>query len=308
MMQKFIFKIKTYLDRKRAFKKATFVLENGKYKINSNAFSLTKSGKYRVKIRSKNKYDILIKEGNYIVTPYKFLFLNKDIVFSFVRGRQRYEIIKKNFDLYSSNLMFKTMDCSFVEEKNLIVSNCVKGDQYSDDYHMFVLIDFYVKSINKKYLESFLINMSGENIEILFYPQHGDCHAKNIFWNDTEPTLIDLDDIDKYPLFYDIFYYVIASKHEEAFALFKTKMFQDKLFNFCITNNIKCSEDIVDLYLSAYIYFWINKMHKNMKYHDIHFYMRWFESGDLSLYPNVSRALKEYYNNLKTMRIKNDEH
>lgn len=305
-------KIKIYLERKNAFKKASFVLQNGKYKIIGNSFYLIDNGDTRckryIRIKSKGKHSQCIKEGRYLITPYKLLFMNEEIVFSFVRGDQRFSDIKDNFNLYSARLPYKTMDCSFDDNEKLIVSNHVNGVQNNDENHMWRFIDYYFASIQQKYIEMKSLKMSSEQKNIFYYPQHGDCHSKNIFWKENTPTLIDIDDVDSYPLFYDVFYYVIASKHEDAFIFFRTKEFVTRLNKFCLTNKFKNDDiDIVDFYLGAYAYFWINKMKKKMKFHEIYFYLKWFLKGDLSSYPIVSLAIEEYTNNLKKMRIKDEK-
>lgn len=301
-------KIQAHFERKKAFKKASFVLQNGRYSIAGNRFCLSnsngkKSGRYiRIETKDKNKH--LLNEGMFVVTPYKFIFLSDNIVFSFIRGKQRFVTIKNNINLYLSRIPYRTMNCFFVCNKELIVSNFVHGTQFDDDKHLWLFIDYYLKSIKRNFISIKSMIMHIETKNIMFYPQHGDCHAKNIFWSNNLPTLIDLDDIDNYPIFYDIFYFAIASKHENAFVFFRSKDFETKLKDFCSLNGLDIEGDVIDLYLGAYVYYWVNKMKRKMKYHEIHFYLRWFEKADLSSYPTVSNAMKEYSNNLKKMRIK----
>lgn len=300
-------KIKRFLELKKAFKRASFVLRNGNYCLRENRFYLVQKNNkihcLKILVRSKEKNPYLLDEGIFKITPYKILFMDDKMVFTFVNGKDRFHAIKENINHYSSKLPYKTMSASYITNRHLIISNVVKGVQYSDDEHLLMLIDHYLREIKITFLDKKQLDMSGISKDVLFYPQHGDCHSKNIFWNSQIPTLIDLDDVDLYPLFYDVFYYIIASKHEGAFSFFRTKEFEKWLKDFCDKKHITVPDDIIDFYLASYVYYWINKMKPKMSYHEIDFYLKWFVKADLSSYPITSKALEQYKTNLKDLRI-----
>ena len=117
-MYKFKSKVKTYLDRIKAFKRASFVLENGKYNIIGNCFSLIslnkRNYKTRLKIKSNKKYSHLIKQGTFMITPYKYLFMNDEIVFSFVRGSRRFCNIQNNLICIMTNSHIKQWNANLI--------------------------------------------------------------------------------------------------------------------------------------------------------------------------------------------------
>ena len=51
-----------------------------------------------------------------MITPYKYLFMNDEIVFSFVRGSRRFCNIQNNLNLYYDKLSYKTDDGSTLEK------------------------------------------------------------------------------------------------------------------------------------------------------------------------------------------------
>lgn len=305
----FLNKIRNRIEIKRTFKSAAFVLQNGKYFVQGNCFSyINEASRHKgfiIKIKSNKKHNYLMKDGFFNITPYKYLFMDSKTVFSFIRGEERYYLIKKNVGELLPKLPYKTMEAFFIDDKKLLVSNVIKGVQYDDEDHLWRFINHYLNSINPDFVENKKMKMSNAVNDVLFYPQHGDCHSKNVFWDDKEnPTLIDLDDVNSYPVFYDIFYYVIASKHEEAFLFFKSIKFGESLKKFGDKNSLFVNKDVVDFYVGAYAYFWINQMKKNMTFHEIGFYLQWFEKADLSSYPITSKALAQYKENLKKLGIK----
>lgn len=308
MLKKILVKFKGYLDIKKSFKLASFVLENGKYYIENGKFFFIKPNDKRrcvcFKVKSKNKNPRLFNEGSFLFTPYKLLLINKDMACTFVRDSQRYNLIQEKLNNYLTKLPYKTMECTFLSEYNLIISNVVKGNQFNDDKHLYQFIEYYFKHINPNNFEKKVVDIGNDRKEVIYCPQHGDCYSKNIFWNNEEPTLIDLDDVDLYPLFYDTFYHIIASKHENAFCIFKSDSFKTKIRNFYQNKVGNFASDLVDFYLGAYVYFWVNKMERKMKFHEIHFYLQWFEKADLSSFPTVLKAMEKYRNNLRIFRIK----
>lgn len=306
MVKYFILKLNRYINIRKAFKSLSFVLENGMCYIEGDKFFLIKNigshQRFSFKIKSKEKYVTLLKEGSFKITPYKYLLLGESVVYTVVRGKERFNCIQEKLTSYRDQLPYKTMECKFIGKRNLIISNVITGKQFNDDAHLKQFIEYYFKHINSKLFANKRVDMNGIKKEIVFYPQHGDCYSKNIFWNGSEPTLIDLDDVDLYPLFYDVFYHVIASKHEAAFKFFRNENFQTSVRRiFADKTN---ASDIVDLYLGAYVYFWVNKMERKMKFHEINFYLQWFEKADLSTYPNVLMAMETYRKNLKSLGIR----
>lgn len=310
-MKKIINKIKNRLEIKRAFKVASFVLDNGKYLIKGKTFTLLSNNQkekgFAVKVKSNRKFETKINKGIVNITPYKILLMNDSVVFSFIRTKERYYNIKNNAINLINKLPYKTMDADFFDEDCLVVSNVIKGIQVDDEEHLWKFIYHYFDSIKLDYIESNEMDMNKNIAVVLFYPQHGDCHPWNIFWNEDEPVLIDLDDIDSYPLFYDIFYYIIAAKHEDAFSFFRASSFRSIFERFCVTNKLNNEEDNIDYYLSAYIYYWVNKMTLKMNFHEINFYMQWFINTDLSSFPLVEKAINQYKINLNKLRIKNEK-
>ena len=311
MVKRIFLKIHYYLDIRKALKSLSFVLENGRYYIEGNKLYRCEPDsshyKHIFKIRSKDKYLVVLKEGVFKITPYKYLLLNNDMVFTVVRGNKRYAHIREKLDSYLDKIPYKTMACKFIDKYSLIVSDVVVGNQYDDDAHLQQFIDYYFKHLDLSHIERKKVDMSSKVEEVIFYPQHGDCYCKNIFWRNGEPILIDLDDVDLYPLFYDIFYHVIASKHEEAFTFFRNAKFQGIINSFFADkiNETKC--DIIDLYLGAYVYFWVNRMERKMTHHEIYFYLQWFEKANLSAFPTVMNAIEQYRRNLKLLGIKDEK-
>lgn len=306
MIKNYFFKLKQYINIRKAFKSLSFVLENGMYCIEGESFFLIKDNgshhRFSFKIKSKDKCMALLKEGSFKITPYKYLLLGESVVCTVVRGKERFNCIQEKLTSYRNQLPYRTMECKFVNKRNLIISNVITGKQFNDDAHLEQFIEYYFKHIDSKFFVNKRIDMNGIKKEVVFYPQHGDCYSKNIFWSDLEPTLIDIDDVDLYPLFYDVFYHLIASKHEAAFKFFRNENFQTSIRKiFADKTNVS---DIVDLYLGAYVYFWVNKMERKMKFHEINFYLQWFEKADLSTYPTVLAAMETYRKNLKSLGVR----
>ena len=308
-MANIVNKLKKYYQIKKAFKTASFILQNGKYNIRDNRFiavqdSNDKSTRLRFRVNSKKKADYLLREGILKITPYKYLFMDNKQVFSFVRGEERFLSIKSNVESNLLKLPYKTMSADFVLDRDLIISNVIKGEQFDDEDHLWLFFDYYLNAINKEFIEERQINMLNGIKSVLFYPQHGDCHSKNIFWNGGIPTLIDLDDVDSYPLFYDVFYYIIASFHEEAFKLLRTDRVTEKLKVFFSNFGLPCPQNVIDYYLAAYVYFWVNKMKRKMPFHEINFYLKWFAKTDLSSFSLTAEAIEKYRRKLADLNIK----
>lgn len=300
-------KIDNRLKIKKAFLKCAFVLKNGKYNIRGNDFFIKPKDNAIFlsvfKIKSNNKFSYLLDKGKIFITPYKTLLMDDKLVFTFVKGFDRFSSIKKNIQLFANRLPYKIMSTKFDDDHNLIISDVVKDDQFNDEERMWMFVQFYFKNIKKKYFEVKTLNMCEKSEDVIFYPQHGDCHTKNIFWKDDEIQLIDADDINLYPLLYDVFYYIIASKHEEAFKLFLSGDFLVSVQEFCSIKGISYDNSFVDKYLASYIYYWVNQMNIINDPKTIHFYIRWFENADLSQFPMTSTALGKYKTNLQNQGI-----
>ncbi|MCR4661094.1 MAG: hypothetical protein K5765_03710 [Clostridia bacterium] len=310
-MFSFFNKIDNRLKIKKAFLKCSFVLKNGKYNIRGNDFFIKPKDNAiffsTFKIKSNNKFSYLLDKGKIYITPYKTLLMDDKLVFTFVKGFDRFSSIKKNIQLFANRLPYKVMSTKFDDDHNLIISDVVKGDQFNDEERLWMFVQFYFKNIKKKFFEVKTLNMCEKSEDVIFYPQHGDCHTKNIFWKDDKIQLIDADDINLYPLLYDVFYYIIASKHEEAFKLFCSGNFLALVQEFCNINGISYDNSFVDKYLASYIYYWVNQMNIINDPKTIHFYIRWFENADLSQFPMTSTALGKYKMNLQNQGIINEK-
>lgn len=297
--------------QKRSLKKMSLVIQNGTYFIQDKTFCLKNDISsqsfflklFRVKIHSKEKVDKSVSSGIFFETPYKRAIVSKDNAFYFIKDKSRYCTIKNKVTSYQNLLGYKTMKMCFDDAHRLITSDHVVGNIHRDEEHFWLFLDKYFNSythIKKRCVE---IDMNGKKSPVWYCPQHGDCHPGNIFWKNDDFTLIDLDDIDDYPLFYDVFYYALSFYHQDAFSIFKSSKFDSFVEKFVSKTRIDC-EDVIDYYLASYLYFWVNQMNKNTKFFDINFYVRWFDGADLSCFKLTEEAFDKYKKNIRMFNIR----
>lgn len=311
-MNLLISRMKEISKIKRALNGASFVLENNNYYFNNNSFSLSfadcglskfKSSFRKVHISSSEKNIILLKKGSFHLTPYKTILLGENNAFYFFKNLDNYNDVKRRILSLSSSLGFEIMRSEFLDNHALLISNIVEGKQFKDEGHLSKLMTnlFSLYNAERKDVGERLID--GVDGHVLFMVQHGDCHLGNVFWSSNSFSLIDLDDINYYPFFYDIFYLFLSFYHEKAFDIFRSEKFRNDVELAAKKHNI-ADQNIVDKYLSAYLYYWVNQMKSDTKFFDIFFYVRWFLNADLTGFPSVVAAIEKYKENLNLYRIK----
>lgn len=312
MRLKSIDKIVEVLRKRRNLKKIAFVLENGCYIFNGSEFSLEKNKKIikrtkphlKCSIFSKNKLDVFYASGSLKETKYKTIYIFENTVYYLYKDMTVYLSLKEKYGLYKKKLIYKTIDLNFDDNYKMVKSEKINGLLFEDEYHFNLFQNFYLEKIKEAPIVKKELNISGQKMSILFAPQHGDIHKRNLFWTSNTFCLIDLDDIDNYPLFYDLFYAYLSFKHESAFEYFHTDKFSNNVLKCYIffdkTHHPKI--DIVDLYLSQYVQFWINKINKDTDPFEPYFYLRWFFNANLNNFQLTKSALDSYFEMAKKFK------
>ena len=288
-------KIKKFFVYKKVFGFASTILNNGYYQVRGDIFEIQpKGGVGFLRVHSKDKIMNQLNKGTFRITKFKYIFMNEQNVYTFIPNKERYQKILQRISIYKSNLPYKTMTTEFVESKQLIVSDVIKGEKYNDEEHLWMFVSQYLNAIQLNHLKKRSITFLDQKYLFLYYPQHGDCQSRNIIWKENCPFLIDLDDVNHYPLFYDVFYYIIMSKREGAFDFFKQEKFAECVESFCKKSQLNKIPNFIDYYLFAYVLDRLKNTTKDTAYKMAGWHLQYFVKANLSSFPLLQTAINEY--------------
>lgn len=266
----------------------SLVLYSGLYTITDNCLEFldkkSADAKNSIKIKSKKKINFIVKGGRFFETQYKRCLIGTNKVFSFIKGKNRYLLIKENYLSNKNKLPYDIPSAIFVDKYKLIILNYVKGEFYSDSHHFNEVLDYLFSSYIDIKATLKNVKLDKTDFSLQFCSQHGDCHMKNIVWHDSTFTFIDVDDINNYPLFYDLFYFIFHSlKFDEINKLLNNKKFIEKFNRIIKYRNL--SENSFDVYLTAVINCWLEDYKATGNKKDLYFYYKWIENIDLKSFP-----------------------
>ncbi len=284
--------------KRHYFKKGKRFLVSGTYLINGDNFKLVKSKRESkdakswnfVKIRNKktnlNKYS----DGKFVIGFYKAKFILKDQIYFFLYNKNQYCRTEELYKKYSSYIFFKHPIYAFDKTNFEISVPIVDGCIYDDDKHSDMFLHLLMQQYNNERISEIRTIDSFENVP--FYIQHGDCKNANIIWKNDVPTLIDLESVNSYPIFYDFFYYLLMTKG---------KNFPLSLNNYSHDVDVICSRlkignpkiNNIDYFLSCYLTYLSSYASKKYPEKVIDFYFRWITYSGLEKYPILKAKIRE---------------
>lgn len=291
-------KVLYILRRNHFFRKTTLFLEPGKYFFDNESFSKqNKNDRYpfwdKIRIFIRNKSNVgLHASGSCFIGKYKAKLFFEDIIVFYVFNKKRYEITKANYYLFHEKLNYNFVEYYFCDHDKRIITNVIDGVVYNDDAHfqkfLNVIMDQYVLNnvVERKQIDDFT--------NVPFFVQHGDCKNNNILWKLEEPILIDLEAVDSYPIFYDLFYYVFSTKKTDA-PVFLKKI-RPVLEKFLVDRGFGGS---LDYYLSCYLCYLTKYLSRKYSQSVFGFYFGWINYSDYSEFPILSQKIKFVLNEAK---------
>ena len=207
--------------------------------------------------RYKTKYS-LYSEGEYGFGAFKVVFVVGDIAYlCFSKNKaEKFLNTKENYishihELLCPHILIQNFD----DEYLIMVSEAANGlkHQCSSENNSFVirnLLETYLK--NDLIIKDEIIKID-ENTEIHvpFFVQHGDFQFHNLIWRGEEYKAVDLDNIDYFPFFYAIFFYLITCPSDSIeLALIHHEALFKSLLKKLKVNNLS-----MDDCFSAFIYY-----------------------------------------------------
>lgn len=280
----------------RYFKNGKTYLKDGVYYLDGQSFYQLNSNRKdikpwnKVKIQKKNKlYSTEYSSGIYVVGQYKAKFLFKDYIVFFVYSRKRFCETMEKYNSYVSFITYDVASYSFDVSKKMIATTMINGERHNDDSHF----NAFINKICEQYLPSKIYQKKDINNfkNIPFFIQHGDCKNSNIIWQGNKPILIDLEAIDSYPIFYDLFYYIFITKKENT-----TEVLDDirtSIINVLYKIKSNCDFDPLDYYLSCYFAFLCNYISKKCSSFVAKFYLGWINYITRSDYPLLNKEINK---------------
>lgn len=172
-------------------------------------------------------------------------------------NEDRFMLAKKRFDC--AKLIFPTNEKKFDKKKLLSSEAIINGfsDKNKDLETLKKLFNFY-NNYFKKMVET--NNFKKNNVGDILIMQHGDLSEDNFTIYNSNLIFIDFDNLNYYPLYFDIFFYIYHLK-EHGFPLFYNMLSNNKLDScFCLFYNYKVS-DYIQLF-EKYFYGVMNEKRK----------------------------------------------
>lgn len=312
-VRKIIQKVQKAQERRAFLNKISFLLKSGTYFIERRQFYRLQNPRFKelkhhfktVRIKPKNSYKFTYDHGRYHISPYKYVVIFEDYTYYLTKERKRYIHIKERLLSFENKIPYLIPEVSFDDSRQMMILNTVSGNQHNDEKHFHQFIQYCFESLKHTDISVKAMAMGEQCRDIVFCVQHGDCNNRNILWDDYDNiTLIDLDDINEYPMFYDLFYYILSVCHESAFSFYQQNEFILQIKQICEAHHIQFKEETIDIYLAAYVYYHVNKLTRGARYHDSYFYLKFFMSSDLSAYPITLQAIHDYRKKLEYYQIR----
>ena len=301
------------LNARTCIRKMGFILEAGLYFTDGENFRPAEKGDLNpfrlIRIGSGKKYPKTYTEGKCFITSYHWTLVFDDYSYQIEKHPERYEHKAERVREYWHKLPYPTMEVILDDDYRLYIYRTVHGKNYFndgkkfDEDHFYDYLDFLFSSLIHADIQHEKVFMKDAVCDICYCVQHGDPYYKNVIWTDNGPVIIDTDDIGYFPLFYDVFHFLIHSSHRKVFSnvyeFMRTEEFQSRMEETCRKLGIEHSGNVADLYLAALIYHFINRMDEYIRLIHIDYIMHRYEHADLSGFPLVSEAVEEYHARLK---------
>ncbi len=302
-------KIKYHSLLKDYFHRVSGYLSDGYYMVKDNRIIQTEknlSNFYKIfRVRANKNVTKPYNEGKMFVTKYKYGLLTNDKAYYFIYEKDRYDLLKSNYEKYRNQLVYPAFDLEFRDENLAISAPIIEGTIYKDlsrfDAYLSKLFEYANKS-ERVYKDTTLF---GSTYSLPWYVQHGDCKNGNIVWKDDSSfTMIDLEALDLYPPLYDVFYYLFITKKEESISILNSKEFINKIKRFYSNKLENVPENILDISLAVYANYTSAKLEKNSDLYEFEFYLYWRKYDSFDNFPLTKRVLTEYANKLKEYKIR----
>ena len=293
-----------FLNLRSCFRKMSFLLENGQYYAKDRHFQMisdhTEKNPLRMfNVYSDRKYQTLYTEGQYYFTQYHYTFVFDDYTYQIDKGMNRYDDISRRINLYKDRIPYHGMNVSTCDEYRMIISETVHGDNEYNHKGQFrrlfpEIMVFLFASLRNAEPALERMKMKDGTEDVYFCVQHGDLHYDNVIITKDGPVLIDYDDIDYYPLFYDVFFCALHNKHFDAFNYFRSESFTDLFKETCEHLKIEYDEETIDFYLSACLYYYRNVLEERKGFPGLDYYLEPYMHGDHTGFPLTQEALDAF--------------
>lgn len=303
-------KIRYHSQLKAYFKKIEDFLADGYYTVSDKEIKkINKSNSsvlYRFRVSSKNPKLASYSGGSLFFTKYKSGLLAEDKAFYFINKKDRYDLYKRNYDLYKNQLTYPAISLDFFDDRLLVVAPMVKGLLIKDCSRFDIFLDALFDFASKSQFEMRNSLIDSSSFKLPWYAQHGDCKNANIIWDEKGDgfTMIDLEAIDMYPPLYDVFYYLFITKKDESISVLNSDSFKKRVVNFYSKVMDSVPNNIVDITLANYAYFTASKLTKGAELYEFEFYLFWRKYDSFDKYSITQKVLRDYENKLKEYKIK----
>ena len=301
------------LNARTCIRKMSFMLEDGLYFTDGENFRPAEKGDLNpfrlIRIGSGKKYPKTYTEGKCYITSCHWTFVFDDYTYQIEKQQERYNHKAERIREYWGKLPYPAMEVILDDNYRMYIYRTVQGRNYFNDKvqfdtdHFYDYLDLLFSSLVNADIQHERMFMKDSVREVCYCVQHGDPYYKNVIWTDDGPVVIDTDDIGYFPLFYDVFHFLIQSSHgtvfSSAFEYMQTAEFQSRMEETCRKLGLDHSGNVTDLYLAALIYYHINRMNDYTRFVHIDYTMHCYENVDLSGFPLVSEAVEEYHDRLK---------
>lgn len=294
------------------FKKVSFLLSSGKYFVGDKHFAKYQEGGIKkfsdrlriIKIGDTHPYPHKYDSGDFFETTYKRGILTNDFAYFVFKDGLRFKQTKEHLDAYLNKLSYQKPLISFDEEKSMVILERVYGNHQTSEEYFALFCDYLLDKLRVQ-----ITNKIGDDRDAVldkgFYVvQHGDCKNSNIIWNDYAPTMIDMEAIDLYPLFYDYFYYVFITKKESAISFLEGQENREKMLAVVTGFKVPRVPDLLDYYLSAYIDYWSGRIDVTFKKWQIDFYLWWVDKIELEKFPLCKESTMLLKDKIKFYKVK----
>ena len=298
------------LEIRRCFRSFSFMLDDGVYYFKDHAFHPA-SRKERInllrtiRIRSGRKYPVQYTQGHYYITKEHFTFVFDDCTYQLSNASQRYDAISTRIKAYADRLPYQGIRISVDDDNRMIITSTVHGENWFNgdeeqfqQQHFHEVMDYLFESLGHAEIQTIRTEMNGTVYDVYSCVQHGDVLYDNIILTDDGPVLIDIGEIDLFPLFYDVFFYAVHSQsipvEGGAFAYFRTAGFMQRVKETCAKLGIEYYDGLIDLYLAAQVWFRIREREADAPQYFVDHYVDRFEKADLQGFPMTQEAVGEY--------------
>lgn len=277
-------KVKRYFQIKRALKYAKYLLANGQYYVDDKTICKLDANKNKhfyekFKVKTKKKNITPVEWLYFTITKYKKIFVSEDQCYFYIKSRKRYELFKNNYSKYAQMLPYKHINLNFYDENKMVIGETAKGTKFRNNERFEETLNLLFDTNLSQEVDYKNLLVNDENIEVPFFVQHGDFKNSNVIWNETDYCLIDLEEVNEYPAFYDLFFYVFLSKPQTFIETLFSDFFINRTKNFWLSKNKDLHFDrdyfFVDYSLSIYLSFVLEKYKSEHTKEFFDYYLFW---------------------------------